>query len=97
MVKIGDAVVFVNPVALRLPALVTNVFEYHAPGQEPSPTPTINVVVVSTDEAEKDNYGRQTKRETSVPHQKHSTAHGYYWREVGDESPFNPVSVGTAG
>jgi hypothetical protein len=92
MVKIGDAVVFVNPVALRLPALVTNVFEY-----VPSPNPTINVVAVSEDEAEKDNYGRQTKRYTSVPHQKNSTAHGYYWREAGDESPFNPVSAGTAG
>ena len=41
--------------------------------------PCINVVYVSTDESQKDPYGRQVARASSVQHQSATTAHGRFW------------------
>lgn len=42
--------------------------------------PSINVVVVASEEDKTDPYGRQLDtRFTSVPHREQQAAHGYYW------------------
>lgn len=47
----------------------------------------VNLVVVSSNENEQDNYGRQIKHETSVYHRSSQFAvHGRYWR-FEDEEP----------
>jgi hypothetical protein len=70
--KIGDAVTFVNPVGKRFGAVVTA-------NWGTGPTPSINVVYVTDDEAKTDSYGRQIERSTSVVHQSNQAAHGMYW------------------
>ena len=91
MVKIGDAVVFVNRVGKKQDAIVTAVWGANI--YPDKPLPSINVVIVSEDESKTDSYGRQIERETSIPHQTNQAAHGYYWREFNDESPLTPYST----
>jgi hypothetical protein len=89
MVKIGDAVIFVDPFGKPRPALVTAVW-----GQYATPTssaPGVNLVIVSEDAARDDTYGRQIERSTSVVHQSNQPAHGNYWRAMDDISPLTPV------
>lgn len=74
--QIGDAVEYVDEVAKPHDALVTAI---HGVGE----TPSVNLVLVTSDEAQTDQYGRQIKRETSVVHNSHQMAHGRFWREVG--------------
>lgn len=76
-VKIGDAVEFVDELGVQHHALVTNVFDNGDP--EKYPTPAINVVYVSQDEAAGDQYGRQLVRKSSVTHKSNQSAHGYFW------------------
>ncbi len=45
----------------------------------------INCLFVSSDETKKDDYGRQIERPSSVTKGGPTTAHGRYWRFVGDE------------
>jgi hypothetical protein len=71
--QIGDAVVYVDAVGDEHQAVVTNVFGT-------TPASAINLVYVSGDESERDQYGRQIKRETSVVHQDSQSAHGRFWR-----------------
>ena len=89
MVKIGDAVIFVDPVGQPRPALVTAVWGQYATPM--SPAPGVNLVIVSEDPFRDDTYGRQIERSTSVVHQSNQPAHGNYWREVGDTSPLTPA------
>lgn len=73
--QIGDHVTYVDSRAVEHEALVTATFS-DPTKQEPS----ANVVYVSTDEGEHDQYGRQIKRDTSVPHERDQAAHGRYWK-----------------
>lgn len=73
--KVGETVIFTNPRAVDNMALVTAVW---------SPT-CINVVFVSGDEDKKDQYGRQVERQTSVQRMADWTAHGNYFRFLGEE------------
>jgi F420-0:gamma-glutamyl ligase len=77
MVKIGDAVTFVDAYGRERPALVTQVW-----GSMGVPTgiPGVNVVFISDAEGKDDQYGRQLERATSVVHQSAQPAHGYYWK-----------------
>lgn len=68
--KVGDSVIFTNPVGDDYTALVTAVW---------SPT-CINVIYTSADETKKDQYGRQVERSTSVQRMADWTAHGNYFR-----------------
>lgn len=72
--EIGDAVTFVDPFAKEHNALVTAV--HGSAGENPS----VNVVYVSGETSEVDQYGRQTKHSTSVVHTSNQTAHGMFWK-----------------
>jgi len=76
MPKVGDHVIFVDPVSKKRDALVTAVW-----GPEDG-TPAINIVLVHTDEKREDGYGRQMDRITSVVHESSQSAHGNFWREA---------------
>lgn len=71
--KVGQSVVYVDPRRQERPALVTAI---HSSYENPS----INVVFVNDDEAQRDNYGQKIERATSVPHQSDQKAPGNYWR-----------------
>lgn len=45
----------------------------------------VNLVYVSDNEREHDQYGRQTKRDCSVVHKSITEAHGNYWRYANEE------------
>lgn len=87
--RVGDHVVYVDPVGQARPALVTAI---HGPSGAKT---SINVVIVSSDHTMTDSYGRQLARVTSVSHQTMQSAHGYYWRAIDSTAPFNPVAEGT--
>lgn len=78
MIQIGDAVVYVDPVAVPHNALVTQVWSQEC----------LNVVFVSGDTARGDSYGRQIERSTSLMHQSIVPVHGNYWR-LPTETPKN--------
>lgn len=77
-VKIGDSVVFVDGYGIERSALVTSVWLTSY-----GPNPGVNLVYVSGNEGETDQYGRQLKRETSVVHQSNQPAPGMYWKLSG--------------
>lgn len=75
--KVGEPVVYIDPVAKAHAGLVTAVWGAKC----------INLVFVSDDENKTDTYGRQIDRSaTSCNHQSQHEAHGNYWRFV-DEQP----------
>ena len=76
VVRVGQAVVYHDPVGKPFDAVVTAVW---------GPT-CINVVFVSGDENKQDNYGRQIERQTSLSHKSVMQVHGFYWR-FQDEEP----------
>jgi hypothetical protein len=76
MVKLGGSVEFSDPVGTKHDAIVTAVWG------NPESNPSVNLVYVSDDESETDQYGRQIKRNTSVVHESNQSAHGMFWREV---------------
>lgn len=45
----------------------------------PFVVPSLNVVWVSDEKDQKDSYGQQIVRSTSVPHKQSQAAHGFYW------------------
>lgn len=104
MVKVGDAVVFVDLVAHPRPCLVTAVWWRRTYGEGRPPEgeidqsfrPGINGVLVSDDPAREDSYGRQIERVTSIAHQSNQPAHGNYWRRADDPTPLTPYQPGTA-
>lgn len=71
--EIGSPVTYVDQYGNEHPALIT------ANWGGDNPTPSLNLVYISTDEKESDSYGRQIKRETSVVHESNQSAHGRYW------------------
>lgn len=73
--QIGDVVVFVDPRGREHNAVVTANW-----GQ--TPTASINVVWVTSDESKTDSYGRQIDRATSVVHESNQAAHGNFWKPV---------------
>jgi hypothetical protein len=79
LVKVGDAVVFYDPVGRAHAAIVTAVWN----------PPMVNLVFVSHDEARTDVYGRQIERATSLYHKSQTTVHGQYWA-YAEEAP-NPI------
>lgn len=79
MLNVGDAVVFVDPVAVPHNALVTAVWSETC----------INVVLVNDDPKSTDVYGRQITRQTSLLNKTVQPAHGMYWMLPGDTQ--NPV------
>jgi hypothetical protein len=51
----------------------------------------INLVYVSDEETERDAYGQQTKRESSVTHGSKTNVFGRYWRRSTEEA--RPMAV----
>jgi hypothetical protein len=74
--QFGEAVVYVDPVGVAHPALIT----------QPWGDTCVNLVFVSKDDAKHDSYGRQLERSTSLMHQSVVPVHGNYWR-FSDEEP----------
>ena len=78
-VKVGEVVVYHDPVGKPHNALITTV---HGPS-------CVNLVYVSSDSNKQDNYGRQIERQSSCCHAAMMGVHGNYWR-YPNEQP-NPV------
>ena len=76
MVRVGQAVTFVDPGGVARPALVVRV---HGPEDE---DPSINLIYVSGDASRFDMYGRQIERVISVVHQRNQSAKGNFWRQA---------------
>ena len=78
--QIGEAVTFCDSDGTDHPALVT--CDWGG---------CCNVVLVSNDEAKKDDYGRQIERHTSVVDADRAGAYGMYWRFPDDARiPYKP-------
>lgn len=77
--KVGDVVVYHNPVGRPSNALVQAVW---------GPT-CINIILVSLDESKTDSYGRQIEHQTSCSHKDTMKVHGNYWRLPSEEP--NPI------
>jgi hypothetical protein len=82
MVEIGDAVIFVDPYGREHNAIVTTTFQGGGHPGDDGPRPAVNLVYVSSDDSQTDQYGRQIARNTSVVHQSNQSAHGMFWREM---------------
>lgn len=80
--KVGDAVIYVDPVGGQHNALVTAWWS----------DTCCNLVLTSGDEAKRDDYGRQIERQTSMNHKDvGGLAHGFYWMWPGEEpNPYKP-------
>lgn len=74
---LGGMVIYTDSRGVDRDALVTAVWS----------DTCINVVYVSGDESERDNYGRQIKRETSVSYASVNQVHGRNYRLVGQPKP----------
>lgn len=74
--KIGEVVTFVDATRQEHQALLTAVHD----GGQGTPNPSVNLVYVSPNEGERDPYGRQIARATSVVHQSFQGAAGMFWR-----------------
>ncbi len=72
--EIGDAVRYIDAHGKQHAAIVTQVWSQAAPTQA-----SINLVYVSGDDSETDQYGRQIKRKTSIVHKDDQGAPGNYW------------------
>jgi len=75
VVKVGDAVIYIDPVRKKHPALLTEVH-----GEENS-KPAVNLIWVSDNPAETDPYGSQTKHECSCCHIDNNSAGANCWTE----------------
>jgi hypothetical protein len=74
----GDVIIYVDEVSVQHYALVT---QYWGGDQ---PNMALNCVYVSSDESKKDPNGRQIERASSVSRQSEHTAHGRYWKPIGE-------------
>ena len=83
--RIGAHVSFVDEYAVAHHAICTQVWDAGDP--EKYPTPAINLLFVSDDESQTDQYGRQIVRKTSVVHHSQQSAHGFYYLEL------DPLSI----
>jgi hypothetical protein len=82
--RVGGTIIYVDEHARQHEALVTAIWG------DPKQNPCINVVLVNSDEAMQDCYGRQITRETSVVYKVNQPAHGRYYMFPGEEP--NPVA-----
>ena len=73
MVNVGDAVIFIDEKRQQHCALVT---EVHG---DPDGTPSVNLLMVSADANERDQYGRQITRHSSVVHRDDNSGGGNCW------------------
>ena len=73
MKKVGDHVIFVDPVGIEHDALITAVWGEF----------TLNLVYVSLDPKEHDDYGNQIERAASIVNRSKQEAPGCYWKEHG--------------
>ena len=73
---IGSVVKFTDENGVAHDALVTRCWNA---GNEPWTAYAINLVYVSTDESQEDQYGRQIVRKTSVPPKASQSAPGFYY------------------
>jgi hypothetical protein len=80
MPKVGDHVIFHDPVGKPFNSLITAVW-----GPQ-----MINLIRVCDDETMTDSYGCQTTRNTSCGHASMMLVHGNYWRFPHEEP--NPVA-----
>lgn len=80
---VGATVVYVDPVGVQSPALVTAVWG------DPKDCPLINLVYVDPDANRTDSYGRQISRQTSLHHRSAYAVHGQYYM-MPDDTP-NPI------
>lgn len=78
MVKVGEAVLYTDPYGHSFDAVVTADWNI----TEENPLGSINLVYVSGNTSETDQYGRQIKRDTSVPHRTNQSAPGRFWEIV---------------
>ena len=84
-VKVGDHVIWVDPLSQPHDAIVTAVWGAYNPDDPLSPG--INLVLVSADESKTDSYGRQIERETSQVHVSRQPAPGAYWCRPNEYNP----------
>jgi hypothetical protein len=70
----GKACVFVDPVGKAHAALITEVWGPQC----------VNVVYVTDEDGQSDNYGQKLVRSTSVMHGSVQQAHGNYWLLPGE-------------
>lgn len=83
-VQIGDSVVFHDESGSSMNALVCCIHTL-------APYYCVNLVLLSDNPAEQDQYGRQIRRRSSVYHRSAVHAHGMYWRLAGEEPiPYTP-------
>lgn len=81
---LGGTVIYTDPKGVDHEALVTAVWSETC----------VNVVFVSGDESERDDYGRQIKRETSVSYASVNQVHGRNYRLPGQPKPeYRPPQV----
>lgn len=76
--RVGTAVEYVDERGVSHTALVTSDW-----GGGVNDFPAVNVVYVSSDETQTDQYGRQIVREASAVHESRQLAPGRFWRELG--------------
>lgn len=72
---IGDSVFYTDEVGVEHTAIVTANW-----GGIDNPDASINVVYVSDDESQRDQYGRQIVRQTSVVPKHNQPAHGRFYK-----------------
>lgn len=72
MVKVRDAVIFVDERGVLRPALVTAVWSETC----------VNLAFVNEDDAQRDDYGIKISRKSSVVHKSIQPAPGNYWHEM---------------
>ncbi len=75
MAEVGEVVIFTDSKSVDHNAIVTIVWGMYC----------INLIRLSDNPDEKDQYGRQIKRETSVQFMSETTAHGNYFRYPNQE------------
>jgi hypothetical protein len=79
--QIGDAVIYVDEFGESFDALLTAVHGKYDP--DAAVKPSVNVIYVSPNEGEHDQYGRQIRRQSSVAHHAPpATAHGRYYQTL---------------
>lgn len=77
--NVGDPVEYVDEFSQPHAALITanhGATEF----EDDAWFPSVNLVYVSSDDSQRDSYGRQIARNTSVVHENNQQAAGRYWR-----------------
>ena len=87
---VGTAVIYVDEGSVEHNGLITECWGNRESKEDYGPC--VNLLHLSVNEAERDQYGRQIKRPSSVSHVGcGGTAHGRYWRYANEErKPYQP-------